>query len=81
MDEFFFKKVHNNNDNITKKLFLKVNNSISTLRDMINLFAFIYNKNITLFDLENITQSENFLIILPFIAIKGTIDNYEFAYY
>ena len=67
---------------IIKRLYLKIENSILTLRDMLNFLAFVYNKHFTQLELENITKNEKFLIILPFIIIKSNNNNnYQFGYY
>ena len=70
---------------IMQRLYLKIENRITTLRDMLNLFYFIYNKIPTLFEREKLLHfkdsCDKFLIILPFISIKGTIANYDFTYY
>ena len=74
-----------NDANIIKRLYLKVENSVASLRDMLNFFCFIFDKTLTQFEREKLFRFNNdddkFLIILPFVAIKGTNDSYEFTYY
>ena len=72
----------------TKRLYIKITNRFLRYRDILNFFAFIYDKNFNPFELENIA-SDNILIILPFISIKCTrkssgvnqADNYLFTYH
>ena len=68
-------------EHIIKGLYLKMKNSIITLRDMLNFLAFVYNKNFTPMEMDNV-ENENFLIILPFIAIRSVRDGgHQFVYY
>ena len=78
---FFRKENDDDDDNIIKRLYLRIDNSIITLRDMLNFLAFVYNKNFTPMEMDNMSN-KNFLIILPFIAIRSEDDgNHQFVYY
>ena len=79
----FFKDVGGKHDSIKKRLYLKIENEIHSLRDILNFWAFIYDKNFTPMDLDNLHTDccKNFLVILPFIAIRSVNDHYEFIYH
>ena len=69
----FLKYNNNNSNNMIKKVYIKIKNTFDVYRDILNFFAFIYNKNFTQFELDNLNNNK-YLIVLPFIAIKS--DNY-----
>ena len=83
LSNFIKNTINKDTKNITmKNIYVKIKNVFSNHRDILNFLAFIYNKNFTQLEVENITNNK-YLIILPFIAIKSNNDdtNYQFTYF
>ena len=88
--EFFKHLKDDKTQQIKKQLYINIESNIDSVQDILYFFAFIYNKNLTQIELDNLNNSiknnnnnYNFLIMLPFIVIKSINNNnkYEFVYF